>query len=270
MPINNKYSLRDILDKNCTKFKLALINDGLIYRGFSGDAMSKKENVIIDSSTGIRTSADGFGIYNHLFSMSKNMKAYPKRDRSFICTTAANTALVYGSMYIMVPFDDVKNIAVSNESDIWNTQLELDSNSAAFATVHNFDIRISHAIRDMLGETNQTLKDKMFDIKNIEERLGKISPNKLASSLWFFDTEFVEHNHKKILTAIANRYFIPNKMGLSLVKYGTKLPKRVEVWFSGKSVCIHVSHMTELIKSYIDDGVDVSSSIISSYGIKKT
>lgn len=100
---------------------LDAIGDGLLlYRGFKDGACGIDEFAIIDSTTGFRTSRDTNNLYQLMMETSTKMAHVPKRSRSFICSTLMNDALSdYGPRYVMIPFDNVADIAVHSKADIF-------------------------------------------------------------------------------------------------------------------------------------------------------
>lgn len=114
----NDSDIKKILTSN--DYMTAFNNDCLGYRIFRGVNSDYSNAAII--TPGIRISQNTHNIYTRLISdILPSWKEYPKRNRSFVCSTSINTAMDYaenGFLYVIFPKNDSK-IGICSESDIW-------------------------------------------------------------------------------------------------------------------------------------------------------
>jgi hypothetical protein len=166
-----------LLDKHAKNGWLkAIQNGGVIYRGF-GDKFKKSNFLIIDSSTGERTSKDSNNLYQLMLSTSTEMKEYADRSKSFICSTKVETAGHYGyPAYVMVPFDDTI-LTVSEVSDFFKQIIV----SPIFTGKVNQMNEIS-AFLTSVG-VKKSNNNKFMNAAEIDNQLEKLPPEKLMF-LW--------------------------------------------------------------------------------------
>jgi hypothetical protein len=82
---------------------------------------------IADPSKTERKSANTTNHYTVILDNIHSMREYPKRSKSFICTTSRLKARDFakqGNPYVIIPFDKV-DIGVVNSSDLWDTEIEI-------------------------------------------------------------------------------------------------------------------------------------------------
>jgi hypothetical protein len=150
----------------------AIQNGGLIYRGFKNFHDHKnKAFMIMDSSTGTRTSKDTNNIYQLLLASSNAMRDYPDRGKSFICTTDINSASGYGTPVVMVPFDGTK-IAVSEHADYFDQVFD----SPVYSGTPNNMGGFSPFLKSV---GIKTVKAQFTDATAINKALAKMTPEQL-------------------------------------------------------------------------------------------
>ena len=110
----------EVLNTYCRQSLALVQQDKPIWRGMDGhDA----EIVMIDPSTGERKSQNTTNHYTQLMDNSPYFKGWPRRSKSFICSSGRSYAAAFGStMYTIFPYDGVK-IAVCPERDLWDSQI---------------------------------------------------------------------------------------------------------------------------------------------------
>jgi hypothetical protein len=91
-----------------------------IWRGFQNHT---QPIVIADPSTGVRKSQNTTNYFTSLIDSSPYMKGWPKRSKSFICSTS-NYAGEFGKTYAIFPVDNAR-IAVCPGFDIWEIDSQL-------------------------------------------------------------------------------------------------------------------------------------------------
>jgi hypothetical protein len=168
----------------------AIQNGGVIYRGFE-EKPGDDDFLIMDSSTGERTSKDTDNLYQLMLSASTKMKDFPDRSKSFICVTDKYVATIYGQVYVMIPFDGA-NLAVSKEQDFFHQKI----NSSIFSDYPNHMLDIS---RFLISSGIERVNDKFFHVNSINNQLEKLTPEGLMlrwdifvtqKSLKFKDSKF--------------------------------------------------------------------------------
>lgn len=108
----------ELLETHCSAALRHYVNKGLVlYRGFESP-----ESVLIGDSTQgqARVSANTKNYYTLILDNDPSWQEFPKRSRSFICSTSEGTAEVYGRAYCVFPFDGTE-LGVCPNSDIWNS-----------------------------------------------------------------------------------------------------------------------------------------------------
>ena len=95
---------------------ISKINNIPIYRG----ADFKNSNFFVGSSAAgtDRKSANTQNYYTLIVDNDPRWKEYPKRGKSFICSTASYIADAYGVIGLVIPFDNA-NVGICPEEDYW-------------------------------------------------------------------------------------------------------------------------------------------------------
>lgn len=108
--------------KNCKDFSK---NKSIIYRGMDEDDF---KFYLLDTSKSKRPeSIDGASDAYRIILDHTLPSKFPKRSRSFVCTTNENKASDYGNIFVILPFDNSK-IANSNQEDIGMTSKQIFRN----------------------------------------------------------------------------------------------------------------------------------------------
>lgn len=202
----------------------------------------------IDSSKIKRNSLSGSNMHTVGFDYYLNKKGLPQRSNSLICAThdLVNMAKGYGTLYVILPFDDV-TLGVSDDSDIFNA-------------VNN---EYGGEVASIMGGVNEVLKlkssnDRINDIEHLKKIINDTDLTLTANQyddLWSDAQKIVDmiglenlSNKKKVFDTIIGLYDL-NKYDFNFIK-----PKRLnefkkrEVWFSGKCIAIKKSEWEELKK----------------------
>ena len=110
----DEYEAAELFKKNCKQYKWG---EQTFYRGVEGRLL---QPYFIDPSKSERKSANTSNFYTLWIDNSKKWADYPKRSKSLICTTQAQTAAGYGTSYMMIPYDGAK-IGVCPSYDMWES-----------------------------------------------------------------------------------------------------------------------------------------------------
>lgn len=111
----------EILKSQASK---AFRTGSVIYRGWSKNVVAG----VYDPSTGERKSENTSNFYTRIFDTNPYNQHWPKRSKSFICTTDPSYAAGFAGDYetqvsVVFPFDDVE-IGVAPHNDIWDCEIK--------------------------------------------------------------------------------------------------------------------------------------------------
>lgn len=148
-----------ILKSKCSKSLWMISSDRPIYRGDwyvnqipGGKEAAQKATVAftVDTSATQRKSTNTYNFYTEIFDSHPKMKAYPKRSRSFICTTSRKTAADYAShdgtgLWRIIPFDSAK-IGIVGKPDIWNVGKKVEVFNRQFEDLDGFNSLIKYLL----------------------------------------------------------------------------------------------------------------------------
>lgn len=93
-----------------------------LYRGFKNGL--KYEPYYVDLTKTKRVSQNTSNWYTEIFDNHPEMRDFPKRSESLICSTAVGTAYQFGDAFVAIPIDDAK-IGITNERDLWAKEVSL-------------------------------------------------------------------------------------------------------------------------------------------------
>lgn len=135
-----------LLKTKCKK-SLWMIEENMpLYRGDypsqagMPDFDHRRPNVYtVDTTSTERKSTNTENFYTEIFDTHPKMKAFPKRSRSFICSTYRQTAAGYGTLFAIIPFDDAK-VAFVGAGDMWDIGYKFEIfNRHGFRDLHNIN-----------------------------------------------------------------------------------------------------------------------------------
>ena len=210
---------------------------------------------------GKRKSENTYNIYTRLFSdILPSWRPYPKRNRSFICTTSQLHAFEYVyhdfQVYCMFPKNNVK-IGVCSNDDIWNSfpilnkyRIEsLDEFNRFFITfLSKFSDLKERQVIDIFN-TGNTLQLKQLFSK-VEHNIKDYDVNKLhTKTLIKYIASTIKNDNRSIVDILNNDLLNPTVNGFKLLNNISKLPlinnESYELWFSGQCIMVSCSIMYE-------------------------
>lgn len=209
-----------LLNEHCSE-SVSMIYKPL-WRGMSNHTQPV---VVVDPSSGERKSQNTTNQYTMLMDHCPGYDGWPKRSKSFICSTDAVNASVYsssrqgvGGTYALFPFDGVK-IAVCPLDDMWDTHVNIPS------------LRF----HDTLGEFNKWT-EREFDLP---EQWNEMS-------YWVQQQTTIDKCSKydmrpeQVLSTLVDAMHPDNlKMKLmSIQEYSAKPPTFQECWVGGPMVAV--------------------------------
>jgi hypothetical protein len=108
-----------------------------IYRG----TFNSSSTFLGDSNLGKeRKSANTSNYYTLYLDNAPEWKGYPKRSRSFICSTDKSNAQGFGSLYLVLPYDDA-NIGIVPTADLWHA-FEGEADLGSLMTQVNYALQM--------------------------------------------------------------------------------------------------------------------------------
>ena len=253
--------LLELLETHCS--------NALEYYKTSSDSITRgwksiKKSGIYHPGSGERKSQNTTNFYTQMYDTNPANNGWPKRSRSFICTTEIDTAQNYitdldtgidGTLTYVFPFNGTK-IGVVPEDDIWEVGVEIDDYSISVtrlnSMINNISIRLSKAVPTTF--------------KEFETFLNHIDPVKLHDAIKLAITEYTRITKGSLDHMLSEN---PNlikdfcqdwKKVYSYEDAGFRLYDSVsdvfnganssdtEVWFDGKCVIITKEDMTHVLQ----------------------
>ena len=232
-----------LLKDHCSKnLKIILQSKKCFWRG------TWKETgmyVLMDSarSEEKRKAANVRNYSNLILSNSKLWEKFPKRDESFICSTAHSYASKYSRSdpHLIIPFDDTV-IGECSGDDIFESFTNVPYQEVPqFFKYVGYDVGIDFDEYDWNKFKEQNvLLNRYFTsgeyrskAESIEEALKGYFKFKGAD-----ETAFVEKCRKNGILETIEKEMSPFANGFSLTKDIGSLQSNREVWFSGKAIAV--------------------------------
>jgi hypothetical protein len=111
------------------------------------------------------------------------MAAFPKRSKSFICTTEKNYAGGFGRPFVLVPLDSAK-IGCTGKDDIWDVRIQEFNRSLESMNYMLGDLNRKFKLSDDKPITASTLKEIDHKLKNLDDET--------AQNVQYFFEHFVD------------------------------------------------------------------------------
>jgi hypothetical protein len=229
-------ALVEALTKNCSQAlaQAAKDKDSRIWRGTTNLTGSG----VFYPDTGTRQSANTSNFYTELLDSNIYNAHYPKRSKSFICSTSQDVAegFGYGDNFAVFPFDNAK-IGVVNESDLWLLELDFKIFKEGIETMN-------YTWKSLIGY------DQSITMKDLVDNVKKMSTDELINGLLhrhkkdWDESEYPELAHT-FKENIQSAYSYDN-LGCDVVPIGRLKQHDSEVWFSDP--CVMVRYGEDLDK----------------------
>ena len=248
-----------------TRCKKYLASRSTIWRGV------KSRNVAIlgSSSSGPdrKSSGQEVNLYTNFLDKSPIWKDFPKRSKSFICTTSADTTTIYGNAYLVFPADDAL-IAKVPTYDIWaafidklnhmklNTLQEIivDVLTIGFARIGLKTPKNLYKEDLSLEEVNEILS--LVNRKNLEQIQDSVPDEKddeddFATSVMNnnFDKlrELLRRTSSESLKEVFEKSIVPDKFKVSkAADINFKLDGDFELYIEGDVVMVSYQYLEQL------------------------
>jgi len=119
----NISNVREFLENNCKDSLWMIKQNKPLYRGFRKfDNASGPAYVDLRGTRRVSESTSNW--YTEIFDNHPEMKDFPKRGKSLICTTDFDYSRQFGKPSIVIPVDGAK-IGLAGTEDIWDLRMEL-------------------------------------------------------------------------------------------------------------------------------------------------
>lgn len=190
--------------------------DNPIYRG-----MRDTGTYVLGTGNEIsRRSANTENYYTLIIDEDPSWSNYPKRSKSFICSTSLNRSLGYGSLYVAIPLEN-QPIGVCAEIDFW----------VSFGDPSPADINTGLSILS---------KDTGVPLSTTNGNVFKDDLAKLSKSLEIhqnisipYDIKYIGFNRGDNLWNVYSSFMEPSKNDFMVTNNIASIPDNREVWMSG-------------------------------------
>jgi hypothetical protein len=229
-------SIVQALKKHCSQ-AIKGAKETPIYRGWK----TRRPAGIYDSSTGSRKSANTTNFYTTIFDTNPENDDWPKRGNSFICSTSQGSAMGYGVIHQVFPFDGVK-IGVVGAADIWYAPLTFKR-----LNVEKKLIVLNKLWDHLFNEVPETMDDLLQGLQdmNPEDVLRELRSLRFEPPAGATAEEVLQ-----LLIEDVPAAYSFEKIGMKLLR-SDELNKSTdsEVWFSGRCVMIPADQMQDIQKA---------------------
>lgn len=222
--------LVDIIEKKCKQSLWRIEENVPIFRG---ERNLPHGNFLIDPSKTERKSSNTTNYYTLIFDNHPQMKNWPKRSRSLICTDSYENASGYGKVLVVIPLDSTKNIASVNSRDSWDAQVTLYNHTTGIPKWNRFFSELNLNQSDWSGweKFDASLKTNNKLYSNFK---------KCAYDVFGTLADIEDDDRENFLSDIFTAYD-PKVLGFSLHKLSDpSIDKHSEYWFSGPCVAMPI------------------------------
>jgi hypothetical protein len=232
--------LLDTLRSHCMDALRSAQAGDFIYRG----TRSELKSGVYSPGTGERKSQNTSNFYTALLDTNPKNAAFPKRSKSFICSTRRTKAKQYadnGTLVTCFPFNGTK-IGYADDDDFWGLQLNFDEDF--LTTIHIVDFN------HFWDEICEDLGKSPEHIKSLDDAMNMLRDAPLTVVIKNLQRNHLLHGFDKVSgpshLEIVNKFIDSLPDAYSYKRLGCKLitpdefPSSVgsEVWFSGKCVVV--------------------------------
>lgn len=198
-----------------------------LYRGIESEV---PEGILSGSSVGERPreSKNTSNYYTLWMDNHPSFKDWPKRSRSFICTTRPHYAEEFGAVYIMVPSDKAK-VGKVGKGDIWGVQLgigKIGGTAVRHYVIHPNEL--NDLLDDILTTHVKTYDDLAQALKNV--KYEHIKSARLADQMLLTGSDDMFQFVEKLL--------VPSAFAGTCDAGDLTLTTNGECWVEGEAVFI--------------------------------
>lgn len=205
-----------------------------------------------------RKSANTTNHYTKLFSEElSSWSAYPKRNKSLICTTYKNGAAAFGNVYQIIPYDSSKPFGAAGESDFWDIIYDNPYWKALNILSLN---ELNDVLEEIFGNDREFASNlKRNSIKEVirilPENLSKYAKDLVFCALWYegksvnqakdLTQEYINGNSSVIsqktlstnFLEILNKILAPQNTSVKLLQSFSSIKSTPgEIWFDTPAI----------------------------------
>jgi hypothetical protein len=228
--VNDSDELLELLNEHCSQAVESHLSadGGQIWRGIRRQISSG----IYNPGSGERQSENTSNFYTKLFDSNPANSNFPKRSKSFICSTNYYTARSYGrdgATFAVFPFNNSK-IGCVNSNDIWDIKADVPS-----LGLHQIGLtRLNHYLDGILSEPAD-FNELISLIKDNQEKFVRGFANR--ANVRFPKDENFEYVSAQLIKDLKKIYTYEN-IGMTLKDIDNFKCEDSEVWFSDKCIMI--------------------------------
>ena len=269
-----------ILKSKCAKSIWMISSDRPIYRGDwyvneipGGKEAAQKASTafIVDTSATQRKSTNTYNFYTEIFDSHPKMKAYPKRSRSFICTTSRKMAADYAGhdgtgLWRIIPYDTAK-VGIVGKPDIWNVGTKVELFNRRFEDLDGFNSLIKYLLTSVnirtekleglkkFGEMLKNPKSKAYSVLSDTIETQKLVDygHGTTNRAKLIDAAISEEEVAALMKEISKDFMgyiyenlSPSVLGFELGSENIKKHTNSEVWIGGDIVMFSAAAWKEL------------------------
>jgi hypothetical protein len=235
-----------------------------IFRGMEND-----EKVVSykDSNDFTRRSANTFNLYTQWMDNHASWKKFPKRSKSFICSTSFDTASGYGPQHLIIPADSAR-IGVCPAADLWES-FKFHEDNESHLNLEEFMSDAMWAL-DLAGFDQQVEADWELLLDGLHattlEKLNK-SPKFVESKFAAEQLTFLLKEFGPTLYDVFEATFEPIVNGFSVKQASSfSAPDNREVWVQGEVIIINTFDVAHKIN---DDAAQLDT-YLKTHGLDMT
>ena len=233
----------------------------ILYRGTRDEKLIHNAISLYGFNDTERKSANTNNIYNTLVSsdMLESWQAYPKRNKSFICTNNATYASGYGTVMCVIPPDNTK-IGLCPDFDFWYSFKsvknlgfdEMDDFNSILALFVDIVLN-DNSVNDLGSKNAEYIKNELLKCAAMISELGKEGflervQKELSAidDVWGHNAlllkltqSIIKHGSKLDFIDFLNDILSPQANDFRVIDY-TQIDsgERRELWFSGNALFI--------------------------------
>lgn len=244
-------NIDEIPEKYKTIIDDYIASGNYIYRGMKGTS----PYIIGNGSTGERKSKNTYNFYTTLIdNFLPQWKPYPKRSKSFICTTDSTVAFGYGRLYVVIPLD-LQPIGICPAEDFWFGFKNI--NEIGLRSLNQFNQVLQELLRNTidqyLPENPKTVSSVMDMLETYVKNTSQEEFDALNRDHWYDIKQvndmfayFKKHGVWKGLTYL----FDPDINGFEVTtNIDTAHFGKNEVWLSDRVLFIHNDKFQDLMNN---------------------
>jgi hypothetical protein len=234
----------DFIKMNCSEITKQYKNRGKrIYRGIL-NAQYKDDFLYGDSETSVRKSRNTKNYYTLIMDNSSQWENFPKRSKSFVCSSGSNYASDFGYVFVAFPVDGT-DIGICPTFDLWGAS-EKKHKGVDYDGINSLLFNFAHTNNVKIDDSNyQRFKDSL-------NALGKKIKNAppVTNNFKHYERDFKNKLIKNAddLMGYLETVFSPEKFELQNTK-NFNPPADRELWFSGKCIFVANREVYNIIKA---------------------